>query len=60
MAKGEAMSEPVLYYQDPPHYSKVCNCGITIIGSSEKGLQSLIKRHKEKGPIHLEWIKENE
>ena len=54
------MSEPILYYQDPPHYSKVCNCGITIIGSSEKGLQSLIKRHKEKGPIHLEWIKENE
>jgi hypothetical protein len=54
------MNEQAGYFQTPPHYSKVCNCGITVIGSSEKGLQSLIKRHIEKGPIHLEWIKENE
>ena len=48
------------YTGEPPHYSKVCNCGVTITGTSEKGLQSLIKRHKEKGPIHLEWEKENQ
>jgi hypothetical protein len=59
MVKGEAMNEGVYTYSEPPHYSKGCNCGITIIGTSEKGLQSLIKRHKEKGSIHLEWEKEN-
>lgn len=53
------MNEPIAYYQDPPHYSKACDCGITIIGSSEKGLQSLIRRHIEKGPIHLGWLKES-
>jgi hypothetical protein len=59
MAQGEAMNEGTYTYSEPPHYSKGCNCGITIIGSSEKGLQSLIKRHIEKGSIHLDWEKEN-
>ncbi len=54
------MNEGIYTYNEPPHYSKSCNCGITIIGSSEKGLQSLIKRHIEKGSIHLEWEKEKQ
>jgi hypothetical protein len=58
MVKGEAMNEPTVYtYNESPHYSKTCICGVTIIGASEKGLQSLIKRHLDKGSIHSEWEK---
>jgi hypothetical protein len=60
MAKGETMSDSVYAYSEPPHYAKTCNCGVVISGTSEKGLQSLIKRHKEKGSIHLEWEKEKQ
>jgi hypothetical protein len=61
MVKGEAMSEPIVYsYNESPHYSITCGCGVTIIGASEKGLQSLTKRHREKGSIHLEWEKEKQ
>lgn len=42
-------------YNEPPRYSKTCECGITITGISEKGLSSLVKRHIESGVIHLEW-----
>ena len=55
------MSEPVVYsYNESPHYSKTCNCGVTIIGASERGLHTLIKRHEEKGSIHLEWKKDKQ
>ena len=54
------MSDSTYSYSEPPHYAKTCNCGVVISGTSEKGLQSLIKRHKEKGSIHLEWEKEKE
>jgi hypothetical protein len=55
------MSEPIVYsYNESPHYSITCACGVTIIGASERGLQSLVKRHREKGSIHLEWEKEKQ
>jgi hypothetical protein len=61
MVKGEAMSEPIVYsYNESPHYSITCACGVTIIGASERGLQSLVKRHREKGSIHLEWEKKKQ
>jgi hypothetical protein len=58
MVKGEAMSynEGVSYVNVPPAYSVQCECGVIIGGISEKGLHSLLKRHKEKGIFHDEWI----
>ncbi len=49
------MNYPTYISGESPHFSISCNCGVTIIGASEKGLQSLVKRHKEKGAIHLDW-----
>jgi hypothetical protein len=40
---------------DTPMYSLTCNCGIKIIGHSEKGLIGLMKRHYEDGPFHELW-----
>jgi hypothetical protein len=40
----------------PPQYSVVCECGITIGGTAEKGVHTLLKKHKEKGVFHSEWL----
>lgn len=58
MAKGEAMSynEGLGYVNTPPTFSIQCECGVTIGGVSEKGLHSLLKRHKDKGIFHDEWL----
>jgi len=50
------MTEPIAYtVSEPPHYSYACECGVTISGTSEKGLNALLKRHKKDGVIHKEW-----
>ena len=50
------MNEPINYtVSEPPHYGYTCQCGVTINGTSEKGLNSLLKRHKEGGVIHKDW-----
>ena len=46
------------YAKESPSFSYRCECGLMITGQSEKGLQTLVKRHREKGSIHLEWEKE--
>ena len=48
------------YAKESPSFSYRCECGLMITGQSEKGLQTLVKRHREKGAIHLEWEKEKE
>jgi hypothetical protein len=62
MVKGEAMNEYAAqwYAKESPSFSYRCECGLMITGQSEKGLQTLVKRHREKGSIHLEWEKEKE
>ncbi len=62
MDKGEAMNEYAQqwYAKESPSFSYRCECGLMITGQSEKGLQTLVKRHREKGAIHLEWEKEKE
>ncbi len=52
------MTDLTYTYNESPHYSMPCECGLTIIGGSEKGLQTLITRHRQKGSIHLQWEKE--
>ena len=44
--------------KESPGFSYRCDCGIAITGNSEKGLHTLIKRHKEKGIFHLEYVGE--
>jgi len=51
-AKARGIGEVPLHY---PAYSIQCECGIIIGGTSEKGLHSLLKRHKEKGIFHQEY-----
>lgn len=41
--------------KESPSFSYRCECGIMITGNSENGLHTLIRRHTEKGKIHLEW-----
>lgn len=36
-----------------PLYSVTCDCGVTITGHSEKGLNTLFGLHIESGVIHL-------
>ena len=47
--------EPPGFVNTPPAYSIQCECGLIIGGTSEKGLHSLLKRHKEKGIFHQEY-----
>ena len=57
MVKGEAMNyEGVGYINNPPNYSVQCECGLIIGGTAEKGVHTLLKKHKEKGIFHEEWI----
>ena len=44
--------------KESPGFSYRCDCGIAITGNSEKGLHTLIRRHKEKGVFHLEYVGE--
>ena len=46
--------EEKFYSNSPPMYSYPCDCGITISGQSEKGLNGLVKRHIEDGIFHTE------
>jgi hypothetical protein len=58
MDKGESMSynEGIGYISSPPFYSVECECGLTIGGTAEKGVYTLLKKHKEKGIFHDEWL----
>jgi hypothetical protein len=50
------MNEPIAYtVSEPPHYAITCVCGVTINGTSERGLSALLKRHHKDGVIHKEW-----
>ena len=57
MVEGEAMNQYAQqwYARESPGFSYLCLCGLAISGQSEKGLHTLMKRHKEKGIFHLEW-----
>ena len=48
-------NEGIGIYNQPPCYSIMCECGVTVTGTSENGLHSLLKRHKDKGKFHLEY-----
>jgi hypothetical protein len=56
MAKGETVMPHVAqwYANERPSFSFYCPCGLAITGQSEKGLHTLVKRHKEKGIFHQE------
>ena len=60
MVKGEAIVAYVAqwYANERPAYSFYCVCGLAITGQSEKGLHTLIKKHREKGIFHLEYTGE--
>ena len=41
--------------KESPSFSYRCDgCGLMITGQSEKGVHTLVKRHKEKGIFHQE------
>ena len=46
------------YANERPSYSFYCVCGLAITGQSEKGLHTLIRKHREKGIFHLEYTGE--
>jgi len=48
-------NEGIGYISSPPNYSVVCECGLTIGGTAEKGVHTLLSKHKEKGIFHLEY-----
>jgi hypothetical protein len=56
MVKGEAIMAHVAqwYANERPSFSFYCPCGLAITGQSEKGLRTLVERHKEKGIFHQE------
>jgi len=56
MVKGETVMPYAAqwYANESPAYSFYCVCGLAITGQSEKGLHTLIRRHREKGIFHLE------
>jgi hypothetical protein len=56
MVKGEAVMAHVAqwYANERPSFSFYCPCGLAITGQSEKGLRTLVERHKEKGIFHQE------
>jgi hypothetical protein len=60
MVKGEAVMPYAAqwYANERPAYSFYCVCGLAITGQSEKGLHTLIRKHKEKGIFHLEYTGE--
>ena len=41
--------------KESPNFTITCQCGIAITGQSEKGVHTLLRKHKEKGPFHLEY-----
>ena len=42
--------------QESPGFSYRCECGLIITGNSEKGLHSLVKKHRERGIFHCEYL----
>ena len=54
MVKGEAMNEYAAqwYAKESPNFSYRCECGLMITGQSEKGVHTLLGRHKEKEIFH--------
>ena len=42
------------YANERPSFSFYCPCGLAITGQSEKGLRTLVERHKEKAIFHQE------
>ena len=47
--------QPVDFVNTPPAYSIECECGLIIGGIAEKGIHTLLKKHKEKGIFHKEY-----
>ena len=45
--------------KESPSFSFRCECGLMITGQSEKGVFTLVKRHKEKGTFHIEYAKDS-
>ena len=43
----------------PPEFTIVCDCGMKITGTNEKGTISLINKHFETGEFHREYISFN-
>jgi hypothetical protein len=60
MAEGEAVMPYAAqwYASERPSFSFYCVCGLAITGQSEKGLHTLVRKHREKGIFHLEHIGE--
>jgi hypothetical protein len=60
MDKGERIMPYAAqwYANERPSYSFYCPCGLAITGQSEKGLHTLIRKHREKGIFHLEYTGE--
>jgi hypothetical protein len=57
MAEGQAMNQYAEQWwsKESPSFSYRCNeCGLMITGQSERGVHTLVKRHKEKGIFHQE------
>ena len=48
------------YARENPGFTYICDCGLGITGQSEKGLHTLMKRHREKGIFHLEYTGEKQ
>ena len=42
--------------QESPGFSYRCECSLIITGNSEKGLHSLVKKHRERGIFHCEYL----
>lgn len=44
------------WVRESPNFSYRCECGLMITGQSEKGVHSLVKKHKERGIFHCEYL----
>ena len=57
VVRGEKMKiiQPVDFVNTPPAYSIECECGLIIGGIAEKGIHTLLKKHREKGIFHKEY-----
>lgn len=42
--------------QESPGFSYRCECNLIITGNSEKGVHSLLKKHRERGIFHCEYL----
>ena len=40
-------------------YSYTCGCGVTVNAASDRGLETVLKKHWSNSQIHLRWIHED-